>query len=332
MEHHEYTLQPRPFKNRQVKRTKGKGKGKGGSTGTGRAFLGEEQAQDPEWRSEEGCAWWSKGKRGKKGFSKGNENFWKGGFRTNPSEKGASNDVNPHKGRGKDQKGKGTESAYPQSGLSLGNTQRRSMPIPGIRMTGLPASGLTIPQLQLLGGLARELIPFIRRTLFLILVAHCQLDQELQSEGSRNMRCVMALQQKVALAISRLCLPSLRQKRVGKVVLYTFRQYLHVLPELMCLRQVMCPSCFPSSEEKFGDDYWIGSTRRQDYMSSVGLVLFSGRMFHSGTYCVGFDEPCVPAKVAWAICSPEEACNFCSIEAKISISSSCTRIGRRRRW
>ena len=38
--------------------------------GTGRAFLGEEQAQDPELRSEEDCAWWSIGKGGKKGFSK----------------------------------------------------------------------------------------------------------------------------------------------------------------------------------------------------------------------------------------------------------------------
>ena len=42
----EYTWQSRPFKNRQVRRRKGKGKGKGkgGFKGTGRAFLGEEQA------------------------------------------------------------------------------------------------------------------------------------------------------------------------------------------------------------------------------------------------------------------------------------------------
>ena len=71
----EYTWQSTPFKSRQVRRTKGKGKGKGqgGFKGTGRAFLGEEQAQDPELRSEEGCAWWSIGRRGsflptRKGF------------------------------------------------------------------------------------------------------------------------------------------------------------------------------------------------------------------------------------------------------------------------
>ena len=48
--------------------------------------------------------------------------FRKVGFRTYQPEKGASNDFNPHKGRGKDQKGKGKESAYPQSVLSASET------------------------------------------------------------------------------------------------------------------------------------------------------------------------------------------------------------------
>ena len=118
----EYTWQSRPFKNRQMRRRKGKGKGEGGFKGTGRAFLGEEQAQESERWSEEDCALWSKRKRGKKGFSKGNEGFQEGGFRTYKPEKGASNDFMPHKGRGKDQKGKGQEGAYPQFGLSASET------------------------------------------------------------------------------------------------------------------------------------------------------------------------------------------------------------------
>ena len=48
-------------------------------TGTGRALLGEEQAHESELWSEEDCAWWSKGKRCKTGFSEGNESFRKGG-------------------------------------------------------------------------------------------------------------------------------------------------------------------------------------------------------------------------------------------------------------
>ena len=59
-----------PFKGRQVKRRmgKGKGKGKGGFKGNGWAYLGEEQAQDPEWWSEEDCVWWSKGKKRQERF------------------------------------------------------------------------------------------------------------------------------------------------------------------------------------------------------------------------------------------------------------------------
>ena len=48
----------------KIEKHKGKGKNKGGSTGNGRAFLGEEQAQESELWSEEACAWWSEGKRG----------------------------------------------------------------------------------------------------------------------------------------------------------------------------------------------------------------------------------------------------------------------------
>ena len=69
----ECVWQSRQFKDRQLKKgkCKGKGKGKGGPKGKGRAFLDEEQAQDPEWQSEEDCAWWSKRRRGKKCPSKG---------------------------------------------------------------------------------------------------------------------------------------------------------------------------------------------------------------------------------------------------------------------
>ena len=47
----ECAWQSRAFKGRQMRRRKGKGKGKGKgrSERTGRAFFGDEQAQDPEW-------------------------------------------------------------------------------------------------------------------------------------------------------------------------------------------------------------------------------------------------------------------------------------------
>ena len=67
-----------------TKISKGNGKFKGGTRRTGRAFLGEEQAHASELWSEEDGVWWSKGKRGKKGSSKGNKSVRKGG---SPHEK-----------------------------------------------------------------------------------------------------------------------------------------------------------------------------------------------------------------------------------------------------
>ena len=101
---------------------KGKGKGKGRSKRTRRAFFGDEQAQDPGWWSEEDFAWWSKGKKGKKGLSKGNDGFQNGGFRPYQPDKGAGKDYAQNKGRRKDQERKGEEWNFPQSGFSASET------------------------------------------------------------------------------------------------------------------------------------------------------------------------------------------------------------------
>ena len=92
-----------------------------------------------------------------------------------------------------------------------------------------PRSPPAIPQLQLRGRLAQSqklhgwhqslsTIPLIRPTLFWILAAHGQLDQELRSESARNTRGIMALRKSFAVATSPLCLPTLRLKLVVKVV------------------------------------------------------------------------------------------------------------------
>ena len=57
-----------------------------------------------------------------------------------------------------------------------------------------------------------------------------------KAKGSRNMRCIMALQQNFALANNPLCLPTLRKEPALKVLSSTFRQNHHVPPELMCLQ------------------------------------------------------------------------------------------------
>ena len=111
------------------------------------------------------------------------------------------------------------------------HTVKMDMAIPGNQMIGLPATGQMIIQLQLLGGLARELtrpgwhqsnwiLPTIRHTLFWILAVHVRLDQKRQSKGSRNMHGITALRQSFAVAISPSCLPTLRRRLVGKIVIH----------------------------------------------------------------------------------------------------------------
>ena len=107
-------------------------------------------------------------------------------------------------------------------------------------------------------------------------------------EGSRSMHCTTVFRQKLALVISPLCMPTLRLELLWKAVLSIFRQLLHVLPELMCLRRATCLSNSLFTRCTI----WVlalelESKWRQNYMSSFWLVLFSGRLLYNGTYCVG---------------------------------------------
>ena len=87
-------------------------------------------------------------------------------------------------------------------------------------------------------------------------------------------------------------------EHVGKVVLFTFRQHVHCLP-VDVLETGDVPILFPLSRIKnSGTTIGLDPKRRQIYMSSFCLVLFSSRRFHNGTYCVRLDESCVPAQIA----------------------------------
>ena len=135
-----------------------------------------------------------------------------------------------HKGRGKDQKSKVKEGAHLQSGLSVcKHLVKKDMAVAGNLTIGVRIL-LMIFRIQL-------------DTLFWILVAHCQLDQERRSESSRNIHCIVELRQSFAFAISLSCLPTLRWRVVGYVVLIIFRQHFHVRPEWTCLKRAVCLSC-----------------------------------------------------------------------------------------
>ena len=70
----EYAWQSRPFKKKHREKMKANPKG------PEEHFLEKKTAQDPQWWSEKDFALWSKRKKGKKGLSKGNDGFQKGGF------------------------------------------------------------------------------------------------------------------------------------------------------------------------------------------------------------------------------------------------------------
>ena len=93
-----------------------------------------------------------------KGFSKGSESFRKGGFRTYQPEKGAGNDFNPHKGKGKVQKKVRKELLLNLDFQPWKHRVKKELAMPGNQTIGLPASGLTILVVQLLDVFARQLV------------------------------------------------------------------------------------------------------------------------------------------------------------------------------
>ena len=248
----ECAWQSRPFKERQVKRRKrkGKGKGRGRSKTTGTAFSSDEQVQDPEWWSEEDFAWWSKGKKGKKGLSKSNDGFLKGGFRPSQPEKGASKDFHQNR-RGKDQKGKrqGRKPILNPDFQSQKHPLKKDMARSGNQTIGLPVTGLT-PDARWFCTKAHTAWMVTTPLNLANHPTHVVLDlgctRSIGSRAaSRSMHGIMASRRNFAVVTSLSCLPTPSRKPAKKISFFTFQQSHRVLPRLMCLRQVMCLFCFP---------------------------------------------------------------------------------------
>ena len=178
------------------KRSKGKRKNKGGLTGSGRAFLGEEQAHESElWSS---------------AVQKVTKAFGKVDFALAHLERVEAVIFCKTKAMAKTNKEK--ERVMPihrQDFQFLKISLKRNLVLFVNKAIGTPIA-LTIHQrvrgtiedIQLGWRQFPWILPIIRRALFWILDAHDQLDQEKQSEDFRNMRSIMALQQNSVLAIS----------------------------------------------------------------------------------------------------------------------------------
>ena len=82
------------------------------------------------------------------------------------------------------------------------------------------------------------------------------------------MRRIVALRQISALVTSSLCVPTLTQNNVQKVVLFSFRRHFHLLPQLMCI-------VFSLSVENLGKIVELDPKRDKNQWAASGLYFSS---------------------------------------------------------
>ena len=124
----------------------------------GNVYLGEEQTHENDWWSEEASVWWSKGKKGRKGLSKGKNKISESDSRTFLQKKGSDKDLQSNKGERKDQRRK-KEKKVPilnEDILPQNRQVKKDVAILGNLMTGIPA--LLILPAPLLIGIARDIL------------------------------------------------------------------------------------------------------------------------------------------------------------------------------
>ena len=215
---------------------KGKGKGKGRSKRTGRAFFGDEQAQDSEWWSEEDFAWWSKRKARKAMMA-----FSRVVFALTSQTKAQARIIPRMKAKERTKKGKGKEGTYPESRLSASET-----PIEGHghawesddwSASHWPDESWT----SAAGWFCTKAHTAWMEATPLNLVSHpTHVVLDLGCIRSIGPRAAIEGFKKHAWYVIRLsCSPTPRQKPARKAASFTFQQFHHVLPKLMCF------TCFP---------------------------------------------------------------------------------------
>ena len=92
--------------------------------------------------SEEDFAWCTKGRKGKKGLSKGNDGFQKGGFRPYQPDKGAGKNYIQKKAKESTKKGKARKKLILNPDFQpLKHLKKKDVAMPGNLITGLPVSG-----------------------------------------------------------------------------------------------------------------------------------------------------------------------------------------------
>ena len=162
------------------------------------------------------------------------------------------------------------------------------------------------------------ILPTIRHTLFWILAVHVRLDQKRQSKRFQKHALYYGITTEFCRCNKSLsCLPNLRRRPVGKVVLSIFRQHLCVQPEWTFLRTGDVPVLFSLPEMK-NLEMTIELDPKGDKITcpAFGMYSYPDEYSTVGHIVLDLTSLAYQAEIAWAICSPEETCNFCTIGAK----------------
>ena len=171
---------------------------------------------------------------------------------------------------------------------------KKDMAIPGNQTNGVPVY-LIIPQPQLLDGVARDIVhgwqqshwilPTIRHTLFWILAAHGQWDQERQSKRLQKHALYYGITTEFCRCKNPVVFANFATETCWESCIIHFPTTPPRSTRVDVLETGYVPTLFlSSSDETFGYDYWLGSERRQNYMSSFWLVLISSWILNNGTF------------------------------------------------
>ena len=222
----------------EKKKRKGKGKGRRRSKRTGRAFFGDERSTNGGQKRT--LLGGPKERKARKAGQKAMMVFRRAVFAPYQPDKGAHKDFSPKKEEKMIKKEKAKKELFlnpdcqPQKHLM----EREKAP-PGNQTVGLPVIGLTIPGLQTKAHTAWTVATALNLANRLTHVLHTV---DLIEIGNRKIQeACMVLWHYDGIGS---CSPTRRQKPAWRVALSTFQPHHHVLLRLMCLRQVMCPSCF----------------------------------------------------------------------------------------
>ena len=187
---------------------------------------------------------------------------------------------------------------------------KKDIAIPGNQTIGVPVYPI-IPQPQLLDGVARDIVhgwqqshwilPTIRHTLFWILPTHGQLDQERQSKRLQKHALYYGITTEFCRCKNPVVFANFATETCWESCIIHFPTTPPCSTRVDVLETGYVPTLFSHPQMKH-----LGMTieldPKRDTITCPAFGLYSSPAEYStmGHFGFGFDESCVPEKIAWA--------------------------------